>query len=1044
MFSIKVLDDNGQALEGVNVAINNIRYGKTNRLGQFTLSKVKIGDTLKLSHISFEQFTHAITERELSGKLMATYVMQHSNSSLAEVQIVNTGYEKMAKERVTGSFTLVEKQLYEVQVSTNALERLANISNGVTGAAERIGALQNGTLLVRGLSTFTLDNQKPLVIVNDFEYLGSLENINPNDIENITILKDAAASSIWGTRAANGVIVISTKKAKLGQALKIGVNINMNILAKPNLNYFQTIAPNDLIELERFLFGQRYRFADTSRSTHPPFSAAYELMFAEKAGKITKQQLEEQLALLKATDVRDEFTKHFYEDGLNQQYSLNIGKGGNNGSSHLSTGLDHNVSNLAVGFQRKTLRYNQNVKVFKNLQLSTDLSWTKSSSASGKPAYGSINPNNASLPVYTAFENQDGKPIPLYTHYRQGYIDGLGNGKLLDWRFFPLTDWQYIPTRTSTSDLNAAIGLNYQLPFGLTIDAKYRHQFQNSSAFTNYGLESFFTRNLINSASQINSSGNITYRIPMGTIRDVSERNMNGRNLRAQLGYNKTYGKHQISGILGTELSEQVTEGRKDRLYGYDEDILSYVNVDFTTPYTVLATGGNSFINDGKGFSRQANRFISAYGNASYTYMDRYSLSASARRDASNAFGVATNQRWKPLWSLGFAWNIKNMDWLRQKSWLNTLKLRSTYGKQGNVDPRQVAITTIGYTGTNPFLQSGIARVENYPNPDLRWEEVSMWNFGLDYGFFGGKITGSFEYYTKHLNDLYASVPIDRTTGITSGSVTRNIGKGQSAGMDFMIRGNYKFGQLGLQHDLIFNTYADRIVNLRDQPALANSALTNGIILVKDYPISSIFSYRWAGLDPANGNPRGYINDEVSSNYNALVGQTKFSDVVFEGTLMPKTFGSVGSGVTWKQLSFNIRFSYKLNYFFRRQSVNYNNLISQLNGHADYAKRWQNTGDERYTDVPSFTYPAIANRETFYQNAEPLITKGNHLRLQFINFSYTLNNIGGSFLSAKNLTLFATASNLGILWAANKFGIDPDYGNLPPSRQYAFGLKINY
>lgn len=1009
--------------------------------GRFSIFMNTELDTLIFSHLNYQKQSIPInpaTPRNFEIK------MNEKGIGLNDIEI-NTGFQRFPKERSTGSFATVDNKLYNEQVGSGVLERLTYITNGISPiAAERTPALANSKMLIRGLSTFTFSIQKPLIIVDNFEYQGSIDNLNPNDIENITVLKDAAAGSIWGAKAANGVIVITTKRGKFNSGIRIGFNSNISVSQKPDLKDIPIISASDLIGVEQFLFSQKYRFADTSRTTHPAFSPVYEILFRERSGKITPAEAKNQLDWLRANDVRQQFSDNFYRKAVSQQYALNLSGGSDALAWIFSGGFDQNISATDADAKRVTLRNSNRVKLGKAINIDIDLNFSQNNSESGMPAFGSIKPLSTILPSYTSFREESGKAIPLYIKYRQGYIDNFGGGKLLDWLYYPLEEYKHSQLKTLTQDMNASIGLNYKIDKVFNIDLRYRYERQTGENKTLSDEQSYIARDLINAYSQINSvNGAITYKIPPGGILDEIFTSLSAQNLRVQLNAGKTWKDHNISFLAGSEASEVIALSSAERTYGFRPNTLSFSAVDLSNSFPDLVSGNTQFIPAGKNFAETNNRFLSFFTNAAYSYKQRYTISGSARRDASNLFGVNTNHKWKPLWSMGLAWDIIRESFFRP-GLFEQLKLRGSFGAQGNIDPAQVAVATYNVLSiNNPYTLSPISQISNYPNPELRWEQVKMFNLGLDFSTKNNRISGSLEYYTKHLEDLFGNLPIDRTTGISIGTVTRNIGEARGHGLDLQIKGLILRGPVSWAGDLIINTYQDKVTRLNEPPVLGSGVISNAFLILQGYPTSALFSYKWAGLDPLTGDPRGYLNGVISKDYSAIRSQTKFSDIEFAGRSTPAVFGSLGNSFTWREFSLSVRLIYKLGYYFRKESLRYSNLLS-LNGHSDYAIRWQKPGDELTTNVPSFVYPFLTARDDFYNNAEILIEKADQIRLQYINFSYTINRSKIKGLPFDALSVYAVGSNLGLLWTANDKGLDPDYPAIRPPKQFTIGLRINY
>jgi len=219
-----------------------------------------------------------------------------------------------------------------------------------------------------------------------------------------------------------------------------------------------------------------------------------------------------------------------------------------------------------------------------------------------------------------------------------------------------------------------------------------------------------------------------------------------------------------------------------------------------------------------------------------------------------------------------------------------------------------------------------------------------------------------------------------------------------------------------------------------------------GIYPKKGKPLYALYSLAWAGLDPETGNPQGYLNNEVSVDYNKLLSSTNEADLIYNGPAQPTSFGSIRNTFTYKGVSLSANVSFRYGYYFRRPSVRYNNILTAKGGHSDYSKRWQQPGDEQWTNIPSLPENVNVNRDNFYSLAELLVEKGDHVRLQDINVSYMLNQRSLPKLPFETIQLYLYANNLGVLWKAYDGPLDPDYSfsTPPPPRTYALGLRMTF
>ncbi|MBO9595541.1 MAG: SusC/RagA family TonB-linked outer membrane protein [Niabella sp.] len=1004
--------------------------------GIFILQGISNDDTLEVSHIGFKTQVLRVGDAKA-----LTIVLETNGQTLEEVTVANTGFQKIKPNEVTGSLTVIDNALYNQQTGYSVLERIKTITNGIAAFPSRVGVGPASDIVVRGISTLTMSIQKPLIILDDFEYQGDLENINPNDVENITVLKDAAASAIWGARAANGVIVITTKKSAFNRRTAIAFNANITVGLQPDLKKIKEISPADLVDLEQFLFDQKYRFADTAMPQNSAFTPVYELLFSRQKGTITAEEADRQLNLLRQHDVRDDFKKLFYRNAVNRQYALSVNGGAQNVSWGLSLGVDQNIGNRSEATDRYTVSFNNIYKPLKKLDVGVSVLYAQTQTNSGAPGYGTIRGANSALPVYTQLVDAHNNPLPLYNKYRSTYIDTLGGGRLLDWHYYPATDYRYNTITQRGRGLSAGINMDYRLTKWLTIKGNYRYQVQDERTANLYAANSFYTRDLVNNYTQLGSA--IKYPVPAGDILDESTSNTTAQNLRGQLLVDKRWTQHYLSFIGGAEISDAKTTGRSDRTYGYSADILTYTSVDYANLYPMLM-GGSSNIPSGKSFTGTTTRFASFFTNGLYVYKDKYSLSASARRDASNTFGVATNDRWKPLWSAGLAWELSKEKFYCLAA-MPYLKLRTSYGYQGNVDPSKVAVMVMAYSGTNSLTSRPYAEIVNFPNPDLRWEQTAILNLALDYRLAGDRISGSIEYYHKAITDLYGEAPVDPTTGTGVTSIAKNMGNAKGHGWDLSVNTVNTKGLLLWNTRFFLNTYKMKVTKYRDVPLLATSIVGSGFTPVNGYSPYSYFAFAWAGLDPQTGDPQGYKEGQVSKDYNYFLNLSAFSSLKYIGSFIPTVTGGLANDLHWKNLSISVSMNYKLGYYVMRSSVDYASLVFQQTGHSDYEKRWRAPGDESHTQVPSFIYPINGQRDAFYKSAEVLAARGDHLRISYINLGYDLKK-PEQLKGIRNVRAYVVANNLGILWRADKAVNDPDYDDrsIPPAKSISFGVNLGF
>lgn len=1006
----------------------------TDSNGIFSLNDILSSEQLVVSYVSYE--TEIV---EINGRKELYITLQPQARELSEV-VVSTGYQKQSIEKLTGSFSKVNNELLNRRVSTTILDRLDGVTSSVLFNKNIVpGDNKNqSNISIRGRSTIYA-NPEPLIILDHFPYTGDVNNINPNDIESITILKDAAAASIWGAYAANGVIVITTKTGKYNQPIRLSFNSNVTVGEKPDLFYAPVLGSSDYIDVEQFLFDKDYYTNQENDPRHLALSPAVEIMIKERDGKLSFAQATAQLNTLRQQDVRRDLEKYFYRRSLNQQYSISASGGGPHNQYFFSAGYDKNLGSQASNqYDRITLNANNTYAwLNRKLEFTTGIIFTGS-----QIRQGFVLPN---FNPYEKLVSDNGQPLAVNYRIRQPYIDTAGGGKLLDWNYRPLDELRLVNNKTVLTDYRINTGLKYTFQKGLTANLFYQYNKGFSERRNLQSMETYFTRDLINQFTQINGDTVITP-IPYGAILDKFNLDYQAHNVRAQIDYAHTWNsKHTINVFAGAEVRSFTGQETINRQYGYDPDRQTSLPVDYQTTFPLYHDrSSQSRILNMDNNRRKAERYLSYFANAAYTIHQRYTVSASARKDESNIFGVKTNQKGVPLWSTGISWEISKEQFYRQKNWLPYLRLRITHGYNGNVDRSVSAFTTASISGINNFgaLPGNII---NPPNPALRWEKVQMTNIGVDFFTLNNIFSGSLEYYLRHAKDLIGYSPLDPTTGMSAFRGNTADMKGQGMDVTFHIQ-NIHQKNVNWQSTILISFTKDEVtaykVRQNSIGAYLNPDLFNPL---EEKPLYAVYSLRWMGLDPLNGDPQGILNNVISKDYNALLNSTDFKDLHYDGPANPTFFGSIRNTVEWKriQLSFNIAF--KVGYYFRRPSINYYDLFSNSKGHTDFSLRWKKPGDEGSTYVPSMLYPNNERRDAFYKYSSVLVEKGDHIRLQDIRLSYDFNKEKLKQFSIQALQFYVYANNIGIFWKANKQHIDPDYiGGFPAALTLAGGVKIDF
>ena len=1035
----KVIDEKNEPIPGVTIQVkgmSSLPGTLTNDSGSFTLKVNSPDVVLVISSINYEG-KNLPTE----GHTAFTVQLKTRISELKDATVtVNNGYQGIPKERATGSFTKIDNELINRRVSTSILDRIDGVASSVIFNTNTSQLVNQSPVTIRGRSTIN-GNPDALVVIDNFPYSGDITNINPDDVESITILKDAASASIWGAFSGNGVIVITTKKGKYNQKPRLNFNTSLTAGAIPNLNYQPILSSSDYVDVESYLFHNGFYGVNINSPNHLILSPAVAILLADSLGTISDAQAQQELAVLKGQDTRKDVKKYFYRTSWNQQYSLNYSGGTERSHYFLSGGLDKNLANLVRnGYNRVTLNGTHTYSLIpKHLEFTTNFAFTASTTPNNNSGI-----SQAPYP-YQKLADGQGNALAVPYQFPLSYVDTAGGGKLLDWHYRPLDEMRNADYVTKLTDYRLNLGLKYIIIKGLSIEGLYQYGHGITNVQNYQSLQTYYTRNLINEFTQIGTSGNLSYPVPKGGILDQTITTYNANNVRLQVSYDTVLPHEQeVSIIGGTELRDVEGQIAKSRLYGYDNGLETSQPVDYTDFYSQYSSPGATaqipYMNSNVGTS---DRYLSYYINGSYTYKGRYILSGSARRDESNIFGVNANQKGVPLWSVGGAWEISREPFYTW-DWLPFLKLRVTNGYNGNVDKSVSAYTTVFVQSAQNIYGQTYATITNPPNPDLRWERINILNTGLDFGTRKGWMEGSIEYYIKSGKDLIGQVPEDPTTGVTY--FTGNTANMLAHGVDINLHLKNTRGVVQWNGILLFSYILDKVTSYGQKLSTIDGYLYPSSVLnpVVGRPLYSVNAYRWEGLDPQTGDPQGLLNQGISKDYSGISNSSDFSNLLYKGPVNPPFFGSFRNSVGWKQFSLSCNIVYKLGFYFRRNSIHYYNLFNgDYPGHPDYDRRWMKPGDEKFTYVPSMVYPPNLVRDNFYTYSEVLVVKGDFIRLQDLQFGYDLPKRMMGKLPVQTMRFYIYANNIGLLWKANHFGIDPDFQTgMPNPRTLSVGLKM--
>ncbi|WP_262250240.1 SusC/RagA family TonB-linked outer membrane protein [Parapedobacter soli] len=1037
------------SMDDIALPAATIRLLSTNRVipirpdGTFSVRRPDGRDTLLITHLGYH--SRKIGIDSLTTGPIDVHLVADGNL-LSEVE-VNTGYYTVPQERATGSFTHIDNELLNRNVSTNILDRLEGVTNGLLFDRRNLAGEQvDGApeLRIRGISTIEA-NAAPLIVVDNFPYDGDINNLNPSMVESVTVLRDAAAASIWGARAGNGVIVITTKQGNYNQPARVSFSSNLNFTDKPDLFYNQNFLPSPIVMgIQKELF-QRGNYQERDRTYIPSY---VELLIKLRDGVIDQQDFASAERTMQETDLRHQASELLYRRGLVQRYAFSMQGGVRNYRYALSAGHDHQQATVfGNGNQRLSLGWQNSFKAGESLEMHTGFWYTGRRRHNNGITYGALNVGTINH-AYDGLVNPDGSAAVMGSTYRQVYRESAESMGLLDWMYRPLDEVSLRERISRQGELRLSTGLDYQLLTGLKLSSNYQYILLNGGAEELHFKESYYVRNLVNRYTQ--SDG--TRVIPFAAIKEYGPSIRNDAHSgRVMLNYSFIRPLHEVRFIAGAEIGQEIgLSSPGQTLYNFDPKLWTSANrFDYLTRYPTRPTGSAQIPNTSYSPSKSTQRYLSYFGNGSYMFNKRYTLSGSLRWDGSNLLGVKTNQRGTALWSFGGSWQLSGEPFYSLERFIPYLRLRATYGSAGNIDKTQSYYPTIIVTQNNTtgLLQS---LLRSPGNPSLRWEQVNTANVGVDWKTAHNRIAGSFEYYIKYAKDLLGDNMMDPTSGIGIGTAYKmNYGNLTTRGWDIQVNSRNLIGFLNWSSTLLISHSSNKITHLKSAPPLYDYQYLAATYLEEGQSVDILYASPWHGLNPENGTPLIYIDGAVSDDYQSYWQGIEKSMLAAYNSV-PIVFGSLRNDFRLGDLDISFLISFKTGHVFRRNSLSPAQEYQSAGlgaFHMDYFKRWARPGDERFTDVPASSGMESNNPflSSVYQYSDALITKGDVIRLQDISLGYKISG-EAPYLPVRNLKLNVYIRNVGILWRANKNGIDPDYPNAdyPAPRSYAIGLQMDF
>ncbi|WP_423735999.1 SusC/RagA family TonB-linked outer membrane protein [Chitinophaga caseinilytica] len=998
-----VTNEQGMPIPGATLR----RKGGTNGAvtgedGAFRLNAGK-GDIVLVQMMGFR-----MQEIAIGGQSTLKISLQPEAVNLENVTI-STGYKKIPKYQLTGAASVITEKEYDqrVAVTGNFLESLEGKVPGLVYNS------QTGELSIRGVSTFDAV-KRPLIVVDGFPTEIDLNTINPIDIVSISVLRDAAAASIYGVRASNGVIVVETRRGQAGKA-RFNFRATTAMQAAPDFGYLRYAGAGEFAGLQEAQFRRSNPSESSYTTTGGPPAPVFQILFDEKANRITPAIARQRLDSIAGYDNRRDYENLFYRSRAAHNLNLDVSGGGEK-STYLF-GVNY------IGEKREGMNA-KNDQLMLNLantfQLSPrirmDFRSTYAHAASGQ----GVIPSLTDFYPYERLTDDHGNPVSVVQGPNRDYLstgtskarnDRLIAAGLYDQLYYPYRQLTANTTDIKTNSVKVQARLEGKIASWLTAEVGGNYEYLQGVS-KNLLLESAYeVRQLLNMKATKDASGRPQFiDVPQGNILRKTDQNAMNYTLRGQLNADKRFGDHEITGMLGAEQRRTTADATLASFFGYDgQTLLSKpVNLQRASLSTRPAFTDANMYGSGMNLTNYFNetssdrRFMSYYAQATYIYKSKYIATGSYRIDQSNLFGVDPKYKYRPLWSTGLAWRLHMEDFLKDKTWISELKLNATTGLNGNVP--------LSNNGPFLILQSQLNNLFDVSQPayfvltpenqSLRWETTRSYNFRLDYGFFNNRLYGSVDYYVKRTNDVFGQYDADPTTGFNQ--YNANTATIRNSGVDLLISSvNARSRKFEWRTSLTASLNHNKVLAVKATEYDNSQSITSNRINRKDYPMDALFSYNYGGL---NNMGKPFVNDRkggqhILNFYGAAVVDVTFDDLIYNGTVTPKYVLGLNNQFTVGAFDLSFLFMYYGGHVMRVEQPSPDNLGSYatplLEGSANY---WKQPGDELVTQIPGFTPGRAADPYYFssyarygYKYASQFVRRADYIRLRDVVLTWNAN-----------------------------------------------------
>ena len=1049
----------GEPLIGATVSIGDGKVGQgtiTDYNGRFTL-KVPAGTKkLTVSYVGYESRVINLTSAT------SDYSVQLPADSKTLGEVVVTGYQQIDRRKLTASVS-------QLNISEEAVGAVKNIDQALAGQIAGLSSVSasgapgapvkiriRGTASINGVQEplWVLDgipmegNEIPAIDnLNDIDdiYQTSIAGLNPSDIDNITVLKDAAATAIYGARAANGVIVITTKKGKEGRPV-INFSAKMTYSPKADIDRLNLLNADEKVSLELDLLRSGYSYREHKGGVANILDELGEFNTYQTSGwdalSTTAQQRINNLRTIN-TDWND----ILFRNVLNQEYNASISGGSDRAHYYASAGY-YKEQGTVKGVENN--RYNVTVKTDFNINKLLKLGVSLFANQRKQDSYmtdtgGFTNPVYYSRRANPYFEPYAADGSYNYDHNVQGRENACP-----DFNIFEES------ANTSKERLDRSVMAIFDAEFKfnkyLKLTTQFGYQYDNYQIDRYAGQNSYAMRKAKEYASYTVDG---VYRtiLPEGGMTKKTNSHSSQWTWKAMLEWARRLGNiHDVELMAGTEVRHTESETLTSTAYGYDNRTLTTQPVLFPTENIARQYPLHEE-------THLENAYVSWFATGSYTLLYRYTLGASIRFDGSDVFGVAKKYRYLPLYSVSGLWRAKEEKFLRNVKWLSELSLRASYGIQGNIDKNTspYLIGTYQRTTILPGNVESVISTETAPNPDLKWEKTSNVNLGLDVAILKNRIRLGVDYYYRKSTDLISSRKLPLETGFAYTSV--NWASMKNEGWEISLNTqNIKTKDLSWTTSVNLGFNTNEVLN---ETVAENSTYPGR----EGYPVGALFAYETAGID-SEGYPLFRAKDgtiQTAAEFfqlnkfgaSTLTAEEQRNLYTYMGSEDPKCSGGIINNVEWGNWQLGVNVIFNLGMKVRVQpSYSPTYFDRGLNCNHDILNRWTATNTD--TDMPALMVSTAARAAEFthfseyntYSMLDTWVKSCNYWRLQSVRLGYKLPKEWLKSLGITSASVSIEGRNLMVVASNYDNYLDPEtMGNpfaQPITRSFIFGLNVNF